>query len=147
MATFCARVSGVTTGTTTRTLVQVIPGANTPVRVVEIGISFASVTSTDAPVLVELVRQSTGGTASALTVTNDQESSSKTVVATARSGFSSTEPTTGDVIRSWDVTPIGGTFVVQFPLGREPDALTNRIALRVTAAQTQTAAAYLSFEE
>lgn len=147
MATFVARDSAVSTGTSARTIVQVIPASGVPVRVTEVGVSFNGVTTTDVPVLVEIVRQSSAGTASALTIVTETESSSKTCQATARKGFSSTEPTTGDVVRSWYVTPTGGLFVMQFPLGREIDALSNRIALRVTAPQAETVTAYISFEE
>lgn len=148
MALYTARVAGVSiTASTAKTLVQVVPGTNTPVRVIEVGVSFTSTTSTDVPVQIDMLRQSTAGTSSALTLVADQESNSKTAVATALQTFTA-EPTAGNVLRSWQVTPIGGLFVIQFPLGREPDALTNRIGLKVTpGAQAQTATAYITFEE
>lgn len=148
MATFTARDTAVAlVAGTTKTIVQVVPGTNTPVRVVEIGVSFNGVTTTDVPVLVQLLRQTTAGTSSALTFVADQESSGKSVVATGLKTFTA-EPTTGNILRDWYVTPIGGLFVLQFPLGREIDALTSRIGLRCNAPTSAVSVnAYISFEE
>lgn len=148
MATFTARDSTVAlVAGTAKTIVQVIPGTNTPVRVVEIGVSFNGITATDVPVTVDLLRQSTAGSSSALTLVADQEQNTKTVVATALKTFTA-EPTAGNVLRTWYVTPIGGLFVLQFPLGREVDALSSRIALRCNAPTSAVSvSAYISFEE
>lgn len=147
MSVYTARVAAVSlSAATTKTLVQVVPGTNTPVRVIEIGISFDSTTASEAPVAVDLLRQTTAGTSSSLTIVADKESDSKSVVATALQTFS-VEPTAGNVLRTWHVTPVGGLLIIQFPLGREPDALTNRIAIRANAPSAETATAYITFEE
>lgn len=146
-ALFTARVAAVSlSAATAKTVLQVIPGTNTQVTVCEIGISFNSVTSTEVPVTVDLMRQSTAGTSSALTLVADRETNSKAVVATALQTFSA-EPTAGNILRTWYVTPVGGLFVIQFPLDREVDALTNRIGIRCTAPSAETVTAYLTFEE
>jgi hypothetical protein len=148
MATFTARDSAVAlVANTTKTIVQVVPGTNTPIRVVEIGVSFNGITTTDVPATVDLIRQSTAGTSSALTLVADQEQNTKTVVATALKTFTA-EPTAGNVLRTWYVTPLGGLLIMQFPLGREVDALTSRIALRCNAPTSAVSVnAYISFEE
>lgn len=147
MAVYTARVAAVSlTAATAKTLVQIVPGSNVTVRIIEVGISFDSTTSSEAPVAVDLMRQTTAGTSSSLTLVADQESNSKAAVATALQTFSA-EPTAGNVLRTWHVTPVGGLLVIQFPLGREPDALTNRIALRANAPSTETVTAYITFEE
>src|SRR4051812_6455490 len=148
MATFTARDSAVAlVAATAKTIVQVVPGTNTPIRVVEIGVSFNGITTTDVPVTVDLLRQTTAGTSSSLTLVADQEQNTKTAVATALKTFTA-EPTAGNVLRTWYVTPIAGLFVIQFPLGREIDALTNRIAIRCNAPTTAVSvSAYISFEE
>lgn len=147
MATFTARDAAISlTAATAKTLVQVVPASNIPVRVVELGISFNGTTSTDVPVTVDLLRQSTAGTSSALTIVADDESSSKVAQATALKTFTA-EPTAGNILRTWYVTPVGGLWVIQFPLGREIGALTNRIALRATAPSAETVSAYLTFAE
>jgi len=142
-----ARVAAVSlSASTTKTVVQVIPASNRPVRIIEIGVSFDSVTSSDAPVAVDLLRQTTAGTSSSLTVVKDQENDGNSLQMTALQTFSA-EPTAGDILRTWHVTPIGGLFVVQFPLGREPTALTNRIAIRCNAPASETVSAYIVGEE
>lgn len=147
MATYVARDTAVSlVAATAKTIVQIVPATNTPCRVVEIGVSFNSVTSTDVPVLVQLLRQTTAGTSSALTMAAEQESIGKSVVATALKTFT-VEPTSGNILRDWYVTPVGGLFVVQFPLGREIDAMSNRIGLRCNAPGAQTVNAYVVIEE
>jgi hypothetical protein len=148
MATFTARDTAVSlTAATTKTIVQIVPAANTPCRIVEIGVSFNGITTTDVPVLVQLLRQSTAGTSSSLTLIADQESSGKSAVATALKTFT-VEPTTGNILRDWYVTPVAGLFVIQFPLGREIDALSSRIGLRCNAPTSGVSVnAYISFEE
>lgn len=138
-----ARVSAVAlVAATVKTLLQIVPASNRPVRAIELGISFDSVTSTDAPVVVELVRQSTAGTSSALTLVVDQENDSSSLVMTALQTFTA-EPTLVSTLRTWHVSPIGGLFIMQWPLDREPVALGNRLAIRCTAPQAQAATAYL----
>jgi len=146
-AVYTARVAAVSLSAgVAKTLLQVVPGTNTQVTVCEIGISFNSTTTTDVPVTVDLLRQSTAGTSSSLTLVADMEDNAKTVVATALQTFTA-EPTAGNILRTWYVTPVGGLFVVQFPLDREPSALTNRIALRANAPSAETVTAYLTFAE
>jgi hypothetical protein len=80
----------------------------------------------------------------------EQEEAREAPIATARNGFSSTEPTTTDLIRTWMVTPAGGLLVIQFPLGDEPIvAPSARLGLRVItgASTTPNAASYIVFNE
>lgn len=138
-----ARVSAVSLAVaTTKTIVQLVPAANRPLRIIEIGVSFDSVTSTDAPVAVDLIRQSTAGTSSALTLVSDQEDEAASIVCTGLQTFTA-EPTAGSILRTWHVSPIGGLLVIQWPLDREPVALTNRIAIRCTAPAIETVSAYM----
>lgn len=147
MGQFTGRVSAVSlSAATAKTLVQLVPASNTPVDLVELGVSFNGVTATDVPVLVELLRQSTAGTSSALTLVGDREHESAAAKTTALQTFTA-EPTAGNILRSWYVTPVGGLFVIQFPLDREIAALSNRLGLRCTAPSAETASGYLSIFE
>lgn len=149
MAIYIARDVVTLVASTTRTLVQVVAGASKPLRIKEVGISFNGTDASLTPIQVDLCRQSTAGTSSALTLL-EQEEAREAPMATARNGFSSTEPTTGDIIRTWQVTPAGGLLVVQFPLGDEPIvAASGRLALRAItgAATTPSAASYIVFDE
>lgn len=135
---------------TRRTLLQILAGSQ-PLRIKEIGISFNDTNAALAPILVDVARQTDAGTASVTTgIIYESQESGVATLASARAGFSSTEPTTTDEIRSWYVTPAGGLFVMQFPLGDEPVVgNAGRLAISVLpgAGTTCSAAAYIVFDE
>lgn len=143
---------------TPRTLLQVMAGTTKPLRIKEIGISFNDVDAAHIPIQVDLMRQQGAGTASVTTgIIFEQSEVTEAPIATARAGFSSTEPVSSDILRTFYVTPAAGLFVMQFPLGDEPvvaQAATDaspwrRIAIRVSpgASTTCNAAAYIVFDE
>jgi hypothetical protein len=149
MSLAIARISGeALAAAATETLIQIVTGSTRKAKIKEWGISFNGTDATDEPVLVELLRQSTAGTSSALTmVQNDPDDPA--IIATALQDFSA-EPTAGDVLWSEYITPAGGFDRVQLPLGEEIVVdVSSRIGLRVTTATgvTPTAAAYIKFEE
>jgi hypothetical protein len=117
-----------------RTIVQWVTGSTRRAKILEIGVSFASVTATDAPVLVELGTETSAGTSSSATIALVDQAD-PAAIGTALNNFSSTEPTGFTSVSSgpWFVTPIGGTLVYQFPAGQElVMAVSTRIAIRVT---------------
>lgn len=117
-----------------KTLIQWVTGSTRRSKCLEFGVSFASVTSTDAPVLIDLIIETSAGTSSSATITAI-DTGDPAAISTALNNFSSTEPTGTTATGSgpWRVTPIGGTFVYQFPQGMEPTvAISTRFALRVT---------------
>jgi len=134
-----------------RTLLQLVAGSTRRSKILEIGVSFASVTSTDAPVLVELGTETSAGTSSSFTPL-PLDPADPAAIQTALNTFSSTEPTGFTAIGAgpWRVTPIGGTFVYQWPAGDEPRvAISTRFALRATTAASLSTAirAYLIYQE
>ena len=95
-----------------------------------------------------MCQQATSGTSTAGTLTQ-LRGRTTTVGATAGINYSA-EPTVLTAIKQWLVTPYGGNLVIQFPLGREPeaDATTNKgIAIRVTAPAAVNVRAYAEFEQ
>jgi hypothetical protein len=133
---------------TTRTLLRVDSASTRRLEVIELGVSMNSVTSTDPPVRIDLMRVTTAGTMSSFTpILEDADDTAALATAAVHA---TAEPTAGDILRSWYVSPMGGLFVVQFPLGREikVDA-SARIALRaISGAATSTSiSSYLVFEE
>lgn len=141
-------VTGViATGTSAKTLNQVVAAANHPVFVKGFSISFAGTSNTAAPVKVDLCRQSDAGTTSALTpVKAPHDDTDETLQSTARH-TATAEPTTGDVIRTVYVHPQTG-YTEWFPhtewikVGGG-----DRLGLRVTAAADVNAVAELFCEE
>jgi len=147
MALYTARDSAVAlSASTTKTIVQVVASSSKPVRIVEIGVSFDGTSGSATPVAVDLLRQTTAGTSSSLTFVYENPQT-ETAIATALKTFTA-EPTAGDILRSWYVTPAGGLFVMQFPLGREPVVgVSGRIGIRCNAPATVNTTAYITFEE
>lgn len=139
-------VDQTTVAATPKTFLQLITPATRKAWLKELGISFKSVTATDVPVLIQLCRQSTAGTVTAVTPNPDVEGH-PAALCTA-SELVTVEPTTGVVIKEWELTPIGGLFVYQLPLGDEIEmAISSRLGLIVTSPQIQSGRAYLKFNE
>jgi hypothetical protein len=135
------------TGGTLRTILQVVTGSSKSARLIELGISFDGTSGAAVPVTVDLLRQTTAGTSASLSLVQENPQS-EGPIATALQTFSSTEPTAGDVLRSWFVTPASGLFVMQFPLGREPViGVSGRLGLRANPPLTVNCLAYMVFEE
>ena len=112
----------------------------------EAGIGFKSVTATDVPVLVQLCRQSTAGTATGLTSAPDVEGHPAGLVTGKENA--TVEPATGVIVKEWYITPIGGQLVYQLPLGDEIEsAISSFLGLVVTAPGIQNLRAYLKYNE
>ncbi len=117
MSIFIARTSAVTlTASTTLSLVQVVASTK-PLRIKEIGISFNGTDSTKEPIQLDILRQTSAGTSSSLTLVENQEIG-ETALATALQTFSA-EPSAGDILRSWYISPAGTTWAFQWPMGDE----------------------------
>ena len=98
----------VTTGTSTKTLVQLLAPTGRGIWVLQFGISFKGIDNLGVPIRVELVKQTTAGTAGALTPTKLTRNDSNTIATTAQQGFSGAEPTTTDVHVGELIHPQGG---------------------------------------
>jgi len=135
---------------TAKTIVNVIPSAGRTATVTELSVSFDGVTASAVPVLVELCQstQATAGTSTAGTLTQVRGRAT-TVGATAGVNYT-VEPTVLTATRQWLVTPNGGLWTIQFPLGREPEAdatTVKGLALRVTAPAIVNVRGYVEFEQ
>lgn len=131
---------------TAETLLQLGTPSTRRAKLCEWGVSFDGITAVDEPVLVELLRQTTGGTASAATeVPQDQADPAALVV--AQSAFT-VEPTAGDVLEAHRVTPNGGLIVKTYALLEEPVMnVSAYLGLRVTAPDVVNATAYFIWQE
>lgn len=150
MGQHVARISAVAAASAAaKTLVQVATTSTKRILVKSWEVSFDGADSTKTPCLVELLRQTTAGTASALTpVKNDQ--GSETVISSAQQTFT-VEPTAGDILHSVYLSPAGGIFSYQFPLGDEPVVgVSGWIGVRVTTVAgsgTPNCSAFIKFLE
>lgn len=139
-------VAGVTTGTSAKTILQLIAATNVRVALKRLSISFRGTSNTDTPVLVELLRQTTAGTMTAATPVSRQGIGTETIQTTA-AHTASAEPTAGNVLYRLSVHPQTGA-VIDF-VGENEILIPGggRLGVRVTAAQSQTADVQADFEE
>lgn len=150
MATYTVESNGdiALSAATAKSVLSVICAANSPVKIVEIGVSFDGISSVAEPVTVELCSSTEAGAGTATSHTIAQTGGvPRTAQASAKRNFSA-EPTTLTVLKRWLVHPQTG-MVLQFPLGREPMQTTtsDALVLRCTAPAAVNVQAYLEFEE
>lgn len=135
------------TAGTAKSVVGVLGASTDTPVVVEIGISFDSVTSSAVPALVELGRITALGTMTAFTPVQTKGIS---LASSCSAGYNATaEPTYNAVLRSWYVPVFNGLWSIQFPLGREPSvlAVSQGFALRVNAPAAVNCHPYIEYSE
>src|SRR6187200_1914628 len=99
-AGFSAVKTGVVTGTAAKTLLQLVAAANHRFVVKEIAVSFAGTSATDPPVLIEVLRQTTAGTMTALSPVKANDADEETLQTTAQH-TAIVEPTAGDILMAF----------------------------------------------
>lgn len=139
-----ALVQDVSTGTDPLTLIQLVAATNHAIAITELCVGFAGQNPTHKPILVELLRQTTAGTGSSLTLRKTDDSIADTFDTTGQHAFSA-EPSAGEILRSFRVHP---QLSLPYPFA-EPIIVGagDRIGLRVTAENDVKAEAHLCFEE
>lgn len=136
----------VLTAATAKTVLQLVAAANHRVLIDEFGVSFDGVSPTAEPVLVEVLRQTTAGTMSALTPTKNNSADDETIQTTAQH-TASAEPTAGDVLWRQEIHPQTGWKEFR-PLGKEwvvPGG--TRLGVRCTAPAGVNVVASFGFSE
>lgn len=149
--------AAVTTGTATKTLLQLQTPSTQGLRVVEWGISFDG-TAVATPIKVELL--STAGTGSTVTAHvagtgvlpfhNPGAAASQLTMGVAGTGYTSTSETAPSTVTPLDTQLVSPTnqYVKQWPLGREPVVGVSRLLrLRVTAGAAVNAICYIIWDE
>lgn len=143
---FTAVTAEIATGTALKTLIQIVAPANQRLKIDEISISFKGVVATDSPILVEVLRQTTAGTMTALAPVKNNDGDPETLQVTALH-TATAEPTAGDVLKRWLVHPQAGR-PWQAPFSRELIVKGGgRLGLRVTAAASVNALVEVGGEE
>lgn len=133
---------------TAKTVALLATPSTRRLKVKEVSVSFDGVTAANTPVLIELARYTADGTGTAYTpVKNDP--AAPAALCSAKVNYSA-EPTidTANVVANWRITPNGGAYTEQLPLGDEPMcAVSSWIGIRATAAQTVNISGYIKFIE
>lgn len=143
---FKAVTAEVTTGTSAKTVVQIVAAANHRIKVDRWGIAFKGVAPTDAPIKVRLLRQTDAGTTSALTPVKNNPGDDEALQVTARH-TATAEPTAGDVLETVEAHPQAGYEVI-LPLTQEiivPGG--TRLGIEVTATVSTSCVAWINGEE
>jgi hypothetical protein len=145
---FKARTDPIATGTSAKTLLQLVAASNHGVVIDEISVAFAGTSNTAAPVRVDVLRQTSAGTmtTSASTIVKDPDDSDETLQ-TTRLDSASAEPTAGDILMTEYVHPQTG-YTWQAPFGRGIKVGGgDRLGVRVTAAADVNAVVRVAGEE
>ncbi len=133
---FRAIIPETLTTTAALTLIRLKAPANQRVLIRGFGISFKGVTAPDPPIKVDLLRQTTDGTGSALTLNKADPGYAETIQ-TAAIQTVTVEPTAGEILWTREIHPQGGGIDKDFAFDR-PIIIPGggRVGLRVTAATT-----------
>lgn len=122
----------ITTGTSAKTLLQLVAASNHAALIDEISISFNGTSNTAEPIKVDVLRQTSAGTMSSLTLVKDPDDWDETMQTTAQH-TATAEPTAGDVLMSEHIHAQQG-YTWQAPFGREIKiGGSDRLGIRVTA--------------
>lgn len=117
MGLWAATAESAAVANTMTTILEVNPPANRFARLVEFGVSFSGISSTDVPVLVQLVQVTATSAAGSAVTPAAMQDNQGTVAASAKK-LPASEGTVV-VLETYMVPPSSG-LIVQFPLGREP---------------------------
>ena len=136
----------ITSGVSIKTLIHLLAAAQHRIKIKGWGVFCKGIVTTDAPLLVQLIRQSTAGTMSALTLVKKDTSVAETLQTTA-THTATVEPGVTNILKSIDVHPQSG-FSEFFPLGSELIVVGGgRMGIAVTAGVSISVSAFFDFEE
>lgn len=143
---YVASIDGVAlAAATAKTVLQIATPATVRALVEDIQVSLDGVTAANTPGLVELLRQTTAGTMTALTPAPVDSAAPASLVTASHTATA--EPTAGTVLRRWRITPNGGLFELPTPWGtsqlRVP--VSGFLGIRCTFAQVVNVNASIQF--
>lgn len=128
------------TATTAKTVLFVVGTANFGIQLLRASVGFDGVTASDKAVYCEIcaltaASNSTAGTGNTSATSAIQQTRGRAITTGFTAGYNcSSEPTVLTKIRSFLLTPIGGTIVYDFPLDNLPDNdVSKGFAIRCTA--------------
>lgn len=132
---------------TAKTVAAIITPSTRRCRLIAIELGAQSVTQTDVPMLLEVVRFTTDGTGTAVTP-QALDPGNPAAILTSKKNYSA-DPT-GSPTTVWNnrFSPIGNTLIKEIPMTREIyAAISSVLGLRITAAQAQSVSGVLVYEE
>ena len=140
--------AGITTGTSIKTLLQILAATNQCVKVSEVSVSFNGTSNTATPILCEVLKQTSAGTFSNTTTLVKDDASRAETIQTVGKDTASAEPTDSGAVQILEYVHPQTGWLWQAPFGGELFVIgAGRLGLRVTAAASVTAGARLVGEE
>lgn len=132
---FRVRTDPIATGTSAKTILQIVAAANHGVILKSWSIEFAGTSNTAAPIRVDILRQTDAGTmgTSASTIVKDPDDTDETLQ-TTRQDTSSSEPSAGGILETHYVHPQTGLGWSYSSDSRIKIGGGDRVGWRVTAA-------------
>ena len=129
-------------------MLGIVAASGDEVALIEMAIAFDGVSASAIPALVELCDYDATTTGTRTTNTPTQIKGQRSAVATAAFENYTAEPTVLTSAYSWLISPNGGMFHLQWPLGREPETVLSKgFALRITAPAAVNCRATFVWEE
>jgi len=135
------------TAATAKTVVGVFGTAGTSICLKRVRVSFASITATDVPALVEVGITTAAGTVG--TSFTPVQMVGHTLASACSAGYNySGEPTYNRILESTYVPVNNGLMEWWYPLGEEPQCdLSQGLGIRITSPQAQNCFASLIYSE
>ncbi len=134
---------------TAKTVMLLITPANIGLQLKRFTVSLNSVTPTEAPGLIEIVRSSLAGAGTTTSATaNIVQNYGRAITHSFTAGENYTaEPTTLTLVRKFLLSPVSSTFAYDYPLGTEPDiGASSGLGIRCTFAAAANIMASMEFE-
>lgn len=128
------------------TILQLIAAANHRVALTSYNMNGSGISNTEQPGEWDLIRQTTGGTSSAGTVTQEDDSIAETLLTTSLITFT-VEPTSTDIVRSHTVHPQTSLNLKEQFSREKIIGGGDRMGLRADYVQAQNVGVSLDFEE
>jgi hypothetical protein len=140
--------AAITTGTSIKTMIQLLAATNQCIKVGELSMSFNGTSNTNAPIYVESVKQTSAGTFSnTTTLVKEDAGRGETIQATGKDTASAEPTDSGAVTMAEYVHPQTG-FLWQAPFGQEQFIIgAGRLGFRQTAANSVSAGVRAVCEE
>lgn len=131
---------------TAKTVLQIVAPTNQRVLVRSMSVTFAGTNPIAAPATIRVLRQTTAGTVSSLTLIKDNNSDDETIQSTA--GYNATaEPTASDVLATYRCHTQSG-LVMDFPWNSPLIAKGgSRLGIEITSTEAVTCNVCLKCEE
>lgn len=142
-----ASSGAVASGTSAKTLVQIVAPSNHRLLVRRLSVSMQGTNPNQTPILIELIQQTSAGTSTSGAATKANQSDDETPQSTVLTAFT-VEPTGSTVVESFYLQTTGIPLIYDWPL-TAPLVVpgSQRLGVRATADTTTQVRAQLNYEE